>query len=351
MPSIADTCTRQLIATQRLLRGVTRIHPYSANVQPTNKPVVFLVSLILWFINSAVTEAQEGRIALPLSQEEFEAKCGKKDESQDVELYRVIRPERSITVDDTKGIPPLYVQLNEPSTVQIQWRSAGDLQTRLGPDYNIGSISGKRWCTATLVTQDLLLTAGHCFETWEDRINNTPYRIRADGKTRDYVSPYQLAKLMVVNFNYQLDKESFQPREPTRVPIESLVEYKEKDLDYAIAKLADHDEQGRPLPQLKTAKLAKEIPVAGETISIIQHPNGHLKQIENGSVYQIDDEWLYYADIDTAAASSGSGVRNIFGELLAVHTNGGCDDPQYLTNKGLLISRILRDSKELAKLK
>lgn len=90
-------------------------------------------------------------------------------------------------------------------------------------------------------------------------------------------------------------------------------------------------------------------PVPTEHVSIIQHPNGGLKQIAltANQVVNIQQQYLYYTT-DTMPGSSGSPVFNDLWQVIAIHRSyGGLkEDPQgkkWYVNQGVLMSQIKKD--------
>lgn len=59
-------------------------------------------------------------------------------------------------------------------------------------------------------------------------------------------------------------------------------------------------------------------------LCLIQHPNGRLKCVEAGPMFQNTSGQISYDGLDTQGGSSGSPVLSDAGELVGVHTNGGC---------------------------
>lgn len=58
---------------------------------------------------------------------------------------------------------------------------------------------------------------------------------------------------------------------------------------------------------------------------VIQHPNERRKQVEAGPLLSNNSGHISYDEIDTLGGSSGSAVLNgETGEVVGVHTNGGC---------------------------
>lgn len=272
------------------------------------------------------------RPALPINSDiGFESQCGFSNEQQDVELY-----------DGTLGVPRAYVDTYEPSTAQLQWLTADEMVALLPDDFDTGNVSGQRWCTGTLVDDDIILTAGHCFDTQSGQNSwITPSRLDSDS-VESFASPKTLARLMKVNFGYQRNGNTFSVREGFSFPIVELVEYRVGNLDYAVVQIGMNEAGELPkdlkrsvlnaqgdedlVERFPKAKISARGVVANETLAIIQHPQGRVKQVDAGSAFAPVGPHLFYGNIDTHGGSSGSGVRDGSGTVVAIHTNGGCTD-------------------------
>jgi hypothetical protein len=71
-----------------------------------------------------------------------------------------------------------------------------------------------------------------------------------------------------------------------------------------------------------------------DLLAIIQHPRGRPKVIAEGAYLDACNGLVYYADLDTLVGSSGAGVLNDGGFLLAVHTDGDCAEDGTGSNHG-----------------
>jgi V8-like Glu-specific endopeptidase len=255
--------------------------------------------------------------------------CGDIDESQHVELYK-----------GNLGVDTAFVQTNEPSTVQLQWLPQEEMEKKF-PGYAFGNVPSVRWCSGTLISDTMVLTAGHCFDVQSDQNSwISPY----NPKTTQFLKPSDLATLQVANFKYQINKATGKTRKEDRFPIVKLIEYREGGLDYAIIELSKNGNGDLPSKTYAAASVLTSAPAHKDVIAVIQHPEGDPKKIEAGHVKATSGPWVYYGDIDTHSGSSGSGVRNSAGAVIGVHTNGGCEAIGG-ANRGVLTSAISAVSK------
>jgi V8-like Glu-specific endopeptidase len=226
------------------------------------------------------------------------------------------------TYDGSRGVTKPFVKQHQKPVMQLQWNAD------FGPAFNApnsspGDVAGERWCTGTLIRDDLVLTAGHCFEVnpngW-----HTPVLA---GKN---LQPAQLATLMHVNFNYQLDATTGQLHNADEYPITALVEFgqgRAGKLDYAIVRIGPNTQGGKasdkyPLAEMDTSEAAR---AGAKQLTLIQHPEGSPKLVDSGADIQPPrNVHLRYGDLDSLGGSSGSGIIDQNGKIIGVHTNGGC---------------------------
>lgn len=242
-----------------------------------------------------------------------ESQCGSVDDLQDVELY-----------DGSLGVSKQYVALNEPSTVQFQWLPEAIMKTKL-PGHTMGNVAGVRWCSGTRISDRLVITAGHCFDVQNGQHGwVSPFANGADGLPV-FANPRVLATLQQVNFRYQVNGVTGAIRTAQSYPIVSLVEHRLGGLDYAIVELGVGSDGKLPAEdRFKPVKPLTRNPNDLESVAILQHPNGEPKKVEAGTVSQTVGSDVQYKDVDTHPGSSGSGIREANGDLIGVHTDGGC---------------------------
>jgi endonuclease G len=164
--------------------------------------------------------------------------------------------------------------------------------------------------------------------------------------TNNHVLPtLQSAKGGVVQFNYQygLDGNALAPVAFELDPDAFYLTSKSTELDFTLVAVRDSAGGAAKLADFgfkRLAALSDEV-LAGESVTIIQHPGGEPKQIalrENFvlALPDVADRYLYY-QTDTTPGSSGSPVFNDDWEVVALHHSGygkRNDQGQYLTRDG-----------------
>jgi len=170
------------------------------------------------------------------------------------------------------------------------------------------SPTGGKFCSGSLISTNLFLTAGHCVDSTT---------------VGEFVS-----------FNFERAANSTALLTQTHVRITAVVEDALGGVDYAIVRL-----EGTPGNTFGIAPVAAADPANGTAITIIGHPGGQPKQIEAGTVAGRSGNFITYGNVDTLGGSSGSGVINNAGQIVGVHTNGGCTATGG-TNSGVRIARI-----------
>jgi V8-like Glu-specific endopeptidase len=209
--------------------------------------------------------------------------CGATDDSQFVNDY-----------NGTLGPTTTYVATHKRSKAALASSAS--------------STSSGKYCSGSLIGTNLFLTAGHCVDA---------------ATIGDYVS-----------FNYERAAGSTALLTQSHFRVDAIVEDELGGLDYSILRLA-----GSPGDTWGISAVASGDPTTGTAITIIGHPAAAAKKIEAGTVASYSSNYMYYGNVDTLGGSSGSGVLNSLGQIVGVHTNGGCTSAGG-TNSGVRISRI-----------
>jgi V8-like Glu-specific endopeptidase len=220
------------------------------------------------------------------------SQCGPSWDTQNVEEY-----------DGTSGVSRAFVKLHQ--------RPVGMHVKR-----------GLEWCSGTLITRDLFLTAGHCLISTVDENNEK------------------------IRFDFQIDAVTGKVRGGHEYEVSQVLERIDSaTYDYAIARLSH-----APGDRYGYARIADRDPGGAELLSLIGHPDGVPKVVSNGSesgASSLGDNWFRHT-ADTLGGSSGSGVLDQDGLLVGVHTNGGCDTSG--GNSAMRMSAILAKSRVLKSL-
>ena len=228
----------------------------------------------------------------------LESICGATDDSQPVEQY-----------DGTLGVTTAFVAAHQSAACQVQWND------NLAAIYtNPGDVSGVRWGSGTMISDNLFLTCGHLFDQsgggWE--------RPRQNGTT-NIITPQEIARNMRLNFNFQVDPTGNLRPEQSFAILE-LIEYRLGGLDMAICRI-----DGNPGATFGRTSVSATDAAVPDMLCIIGHPAGQPKRIESGPTTAISGNLIRYGDIDTLGGNSGSGIlRASDGQLVGIHTNGGC---------------------------
>jgi len=216
---------------------------------------------------------------------EQKTQCGPSWDVQDVERY-----------DGTLGVSTAFVARHE---------------ARVGYSVTAG-------CSGTLISDDLFLSAGHCAYLVGD----------------------------IVRFNYQNDPGG--AARPTQdFTVTSIVEQENAAAwDYAIVRLG-----GSPGREFGHASIAAVDPPVGSLVAIIQHPAGVPKKIHAGRVFDYaspDGPNWFRHQVDTTNGTSGSGVLDIDGRLVGIHTSPGCSTSTPINgNSAIRMSQLVAHSPTL----
>lgn len=278
--------------------------PAARTLESTPEPLANMLS------RRSTLLREVGDLEATIARVATESICGSRDDSQDVELY-----------DGTLGVPREFVTTHQAPVGLLRWHD--DLARRFsGTGEAAGNVAGVGWGTGALFQKELFLTAGHSF----DGFGNGWVRPSRNGRP---VPPGELATAMRVIFNFQVDGSSTPRavRAGESFPVLELVEYRLSGLDYAIVRLGANDAgilPGEIHGTLPVAILDVEEPRA--MLCVIQHPDGAPKRVEAGPMFRNVAGRIEYKDLDTLGGSSGAPILSLRGEIVGVHTNGGCTE-------------------------
>lgn len=269
-----------------------------------------------------------GMLEAQIQKFEFKAQCGPQNDLAPVETY-----------PGGLGVTPEFVRKHEPPVGQLRW--VKDLKDRFDGD-DPGNVAGLPRGCGGLITDDLFLTAGHCLD---------PTRGGSETPSRNGVpiTPGEVARLMQVDFNFQLNGETKEERTPVTYPVIELVEHSLGPHEYAILRLG-HGANGPPGADFRPMELARQdIKAKSATLCIIQHPGGGPKCVEAGPMLWNRYGRIAYLDLDTAGLSSGAPIYSKGGLVVGVHTLGGCTK-QGGFNSGVSIGAIRAYSQTISQL-
>jgi V8-like Glu-specific endopeptidase len=255
-----------------------KMHPRSNTTKRIEMKTVIAIACSLLLVGCLETLDEEDE--LMLDEVEQETICGRTNDLQHVNSYT-----------GTLGPSIAFVQANK--------NSKGAMES---------SPTGGKFCSGTLISNNTFLTAGHC------------------------VSSTTVGQF--VSFNFERAANSTQLLTQTHVRITAVLEDSRSGVDYAILRL-----EGTPGATFGVASVATTDAAVGSAITIIGHPQGQPKQIEAGTVSSRSGDNLRYGNVDTLGGNSGSGILNNAGQVVGVHTLGGCTATGG-TNAGPRIARI-----------
>jgi len=212
----------------------------------------------------------------------------------------------------------------------IQYLDSGRLAARTVARVLIGDGSGGTagFGTGSLVAPGLFLTNNHVLGSIDEASNSLlqfDYQSSPDGR-------------MLASATFAVDPDAFFVTSPL------------DQLDFTLVGVKPRSDDGRLLTDFghnRLGALSGEV-LAGESVTIIQHPNGEPKQIalrENLVIKlpRSEDRFLHY-QTDTTPGSSGSPVYNDQWEMVALHHAGAPkrnDREQILARDGTVWSQSM----------
>jgi endonuclease G len=146
--------------------------------------------------------------------------------------------------------------------------------------------------------------------------------------TNNHVLPSEAeAAATQVRFNFQVGLDG-RLEAPQIVDLDPATFFiTDEELDYTLVALLPTSIDGRALEPHNFVRLDPRQGkiLVGESVNIIQHPNGEPKQValrENRVVDILDDDHFIHYETDTAPGSSGGAVFNDQWEVVALHHSG-----------------------------
>jgi endonuclease G len=213
--------------------------------------------------------------------------------------------------------------INTPDFVDVRYLEAGTRAAHAVGRVDIRDHAGRvvGFGTGSLVTSGLLLTNHH---------------VLPDAET---------AAASEIEFNFE-DGIDGQPLQPRRFPLDPTAFFlADQGLDFALVAVGASPQELMPFG-FNPAISAEGKAIAGDFVTIVQHPEGQKKQValRDNRIVDVFDEFLHY-EADTQPGSSGSPVFNDQWELVALH-HASVPAPEHpelgkFVNEGIRVSRLL----------
>jgi endonuclease G len=213
--------------------------------------------------------------------------------------------------------------INTPDFVDVRYLEAGTRASRAVGRVDVRDHAGRvvGFGTGSMVTSRLLLTNHH---------------VLPDAET---------AAASEIEFNFQdgIDGQPLQPRLFSLDPTTFFLT--DEGLDFALVAV---NASAQELAQFGFNRMigAEGKAIAGDFVTIVQHPGGQKKQValRDNRIVDVFDQFLHY-EADTQPGSSGSPVFNDQWELVALH-HASVPAPEHpelgkFVNEGIRVSRLL----------
>jgi endonuclease G, mitochondrial len=214
--------------------------------------------------------------------------------------------------------------INTPDFVDVRYLEAGTRSGHAVGRVDVRDHAGRvlGFGTGSMVTARLLLTNHHVLPDAQTAANSE------------------------IEFNFE-DGLDGQPLQPRRFPLDPASFFlADQGLDFALVAVAASSQELASFGFNRTIA-AEGKAIAGDFVTIVQHPGGQKKQValRDNRIVDVFDQFLHYA-ADTEPGSSGSPVFNDQWELVALH-HASVPAPEHpdlgrVVNEGIRVSRLLR---------
>lgn len=231
----------------------------------------------------------------------------------------------------TKGLLDLMKELPDRLQTDSRVRALNTFQFELPDDSHLEKIIGPKSNLLRINWLEKALQAAKtvCRVVCADGSQGTGFLTREGYVfTNHHVLPdAETAKTARVEFNYEIDAAG-KPKARTAYQLDAgdfKTNPTEQLLDFTRVRVIDRNDA--PLNQWGYVEFDPQaLPAVGESVTIIQHPNGEDKQIalNANEVLSIWDQYLFYTT-DTEPGSSGSPVFNQDWRVVAIHHAGQTD--------------------------
>jgi V8-like Glu-specific endopeptidase len=151
-------------------------------------------------------------------------------------------------------------------------------------------------CTAFLVGDDLLVTAGHCITDMNKTVRNS---------SNYYCEEYEWLFNYDANIKGVFNRENIDSKDIYKCKKVIYAKYTDKQ-DFAIVQLKRSVKGIKPLKVRKSGKIKSKTPVF-----VIGHPNGLPKKYSDGANVRVNSKSEFFTtNLDTFSGNSGSPVFN-----------------------------------------